>query len=254
MTYHTYGSSPTLLLLHGFAEDSSVWDGQVKFLCDHFRLIVPDLPGTGNSPLIDKENVSLTDYADYIKAIIDKEKAEKFTMIGHSMGGYITLAFAEKYPDKLNAFFLFHSSAFADDAEKIATRRKGIAFIYENGPEAFLKATIPGLFYDTIKSKEYIDDLTKRAGQFSSAALIQYYEAMIARPDRTEVLKKLTIPAGFILGENDKAVPFQQGLKQTHLPQLSFIYILRKSAHMGMKEEREKVNDCLSKFLSVTIS
>jgi len=83
------------------------------------------------------------------------------------MGGYISLAFAEKYKNKLTGLGLFHSSAYADDATKIETRRKGIEFIKTNGPLAFLKTSIPGLFADTEKSKAEINLLIDRAKTFS---------------------------------------------------------------------------------------
>jgi pimeloyl-ACP methyl ester carboxylesterase len=247
--YKTYGSEQPVILIHGFGEDSHVWDKQVNFLKDKYRLIVPDLPGTGASPLLQKENVTMSDYAILIKELLDEEKIEKVTMLGHSMGGYITLAFAEKYPEMLTAFGLLHSGAFADDEEKKATRRKGIKFIQENGAEAFLKTTTPGLFYDAEKSKTDIEATIQKGKSSSAEALVQYYEAMISRPDRTNVLKTFPNPVLFIIGEHDKAIPFAQSMKQCHLPSVAHIHILRNSAHMGMLEETEKLNEILGEFL-----
>lgn len=247
--YKIYGSGQPVLLIHGFGEDSTVWDKQIDFLKDKYKLIVPDLPGTGASPLLQKEDATISDYAELIKQLLDNEKIEKITMIGHSMGGYITLAFAEKYPDILTAFGLVHSGAFADDEEKKATRRKGIKFIRENGAEAFLKTTTPGLFYDPEKSKADIDATIQKGKSSSADALVQYYEAMISRPDRTNVLKSFSGPILFIIGEHDKAIPFAQSMKLCHLPALAHIHILRNSAHMGMLEETEKVNEILGEFL-----
>ena len=107
------------------------------------------------------------------------------------MGGYITLAFAEKYPGLLSSFGLFHSSAFADSEEKIATRRKGIEFIRKNGTRAFVKTSVPNLFCEETKKEkpELINQLLDIANTIPPEALIQYYEAMIERPDRTSVLK-----------------------------------------------------------------
>jgi pimeloyl-ACP methyl ester carboxylesterase len=247
--YKTFGSGQPVLLIHGFGEDSTVWDKQIDFLKDKHKLIVPDLPGTGASPLLQKENATIDDYADLIKQLLTKENIEKIIMIGHSMGGYITLAFAEKYPEMLSAFGLVHSGAFADDEEKKATRRKGIKFIQENGAEAFLKTSTPGLFYDSEKSKADIEATIQKGKSSSADALVQYYEAMISRPDRTGVLKAFQGPVLFIIGEHDKAIPFTQSMKQCHLPALAHIQILRSSAHMGMAEETEKVNEILGEFL-----
>ncbi len=238
--YRVMGSGNSVVLLHGFGEDSSIWNEMAEFLSANYQLILPNIPGSGNAAMLSGENISMDDYADAVQAILQKESIKKCTLIGHSMGGYIALAFAEKYPQLLHAFGLFHSSAYADDDAKKETRKKAIEFIQANGVDAFLKTSTPGLFMDASASKTDIDDLLQKGKLFTSEALIQYYEAMVARPDRTQVLKNFKGPILFLLGAHDKAVPFEQGLEQSHLPAQSHIYILRNSAHMGMMEEQEK--------------
>jgi pimeloyl-ACP methyl ester carboxylesterase len=172
-------------------------------------------------------------------------------MIGHSMGGYVALAFAEKYPERLNAFGLFHSSAFADTEEKKLARKKSIEFIQANGAHAFLKTATPGLFAETY-TKEHsteIEKLVEYLQYFTKEALVQYYEAMIVRPDRTAVLSSFPKPILFIIGEHDKAVPMQSGLQQSYLPQESHVHILQHSGHMGMWEETAKANGILKAFI-----
>ncbi|HMK03566.1 MAG TPA: alpha/beta hydrolase [Ferruginibacter sp.] len=257
--YRTIGKGRPVILIHGFGEDGHIWDKQVEFLQERFQLIIPDLPGTGSSEMI--EDMSIEGMAESIKSVIDFElqkflrqpaEAEGITLIGHSMGGYITLAFAEKYPDLLSSFGLVHSSAFADNGEKKAIRLKAIDFIKENGAYGFLKTAIPGLFaaYWSKDHQQEIDALVEQSKGFSNEAIIQYYRAMIARPDRTAVLKNFPGPVLLIIGEHDKAVPFDQSMQQTYLPGNPYIHILRKSAHMGMWEEATKVNTALSGFLS----
>ncbi len=247
--YSIIGKGQPVVLLHGFGEDSSIWTHQITFLKNRFKLLVPDLPGSGKSTMFKEEVISMSDYALCIKTILEKEEIEKCTMIGHSMGGYITMAFAEKYPEYLTSFGLFHSSAYADDADKIATRKKAIEFINKNGAAAFLATSIPGLFKDAEKSSNDINNLLENGNNFSPEALIQYYEAMISRPDRTNVLKNSNVPVLFILGEHDKAVPFKAGLEQSTLAKTTYVNILRRSAHMGMLEETEKSNRILGDFL-----
>ena len=172
-------------------------------------------------------------------------------MIGHSMGGYITLAFAEKYPGSLKAFGLFHSSAFADNEEKKDTRRKAIEFIKTKGAHTFLKSTTPTLFAKAF-TEEYAEKITaliEEGKNFTNAALIQYYDAMINRPDRTAILQNFNNPILFIIGEHDQAIPLQSSLQQCYLPSRSNVNILTRSAHMGMWEEKEKANEILFNFL-----
>ncbi|HQY10828.1 MAG TPA: alpha/beta hydrolase, partial [Ferruginibacter sp.] len=250
--YRITGKGKPVVLIHGFGEDGNIWDKQVDFLQNQFQLIVPDLPGSGKSGVISSQSaVGMEEYAEIIKAILVEEKIEKSTMLGHSLGGYITLAFAEKYPDMLSSFGLVHSTAFADSEEKKAARLKSIEFIKKYGAYDFLRTTIPGLF-----SKQWsqdhlpeIETLVEKGKNFSSEALIQYYQAMINRPDRTAVLKNFSKPILFIIGEQDNAVPFAQSMQQCYLPVQSHIHILRNSAHMGMLEETAATNNFLLGFL-----
>ena len=250
ISYSVYGNGKPVMLVHGFAEDSSIFDFQVNFLKENYLVIVPDLPGIGKSGMLKKANVQLTDYADILRAIIDGEKIDKFTLIGHSMGGYIMLAYAEKYAETLNGFGLLHSSAYADDEAKIAIRKKAILFIEQNGTAAFLKTAIPNLFYNPEKSIDDIKNLIEKGNSFPPEVLIQQNNAMIARPDTTSILKTFPLPILFIMGEHDKAVPFAHSLQQSHLPQISYVHILRLTAHMGMLEEPVLVNNFLAEFLN----
>lgn len=257
--YRIAGTGKPVVLLHGFGEDGDIWANQVEFLStvsggkDHYQLIIPDLPGSGKSELI--TDMSIEGMAECIKELLNIEvfKASPVGgglvgVIGHSMGGYIALAFAEKHGALLNSFGLVHSSAYADAEEKKEARRKSIEFIKANGAYEFLKTAIPGLFYQPENNKA-CEDLVKASKNFTAEALIAYYTAMINRPDRTEVLKTFTQPILFIMGQYDKAVPFDQSMQQSHLPNQSHICILRNSAHMGMWEETGKTNEALLKFL-----
>jgi pimeloyl-ACP methyl ester carboxylesterase len=258
--YKVIGSGEPVVLIHGFSEDSEVWKYQIDFLKDKFKLIVPDIPGSGQSA-IGNGQWTTDKFSDCIKAILDEEFSSSSpvgggrvgAIIGHSMGGYVTLAFAEKYPHLLNKFGLFHSTAFADSEEKKQNRRKGIEFIKEHGAFAFLKPSIPNLFASKFHKEhpEEINALIEKGKSFTDEALIQYYEAMIARPDRVSVLKNFNNPILFIIGTEDKAVPLQDSLQQCHLPSISHIHILEEVAHMGMWEEKEKCNRALLDFLTV---
>lgn len=251
--YRITGKGKPVVLIHGFGEDGNIWDKQVDFLKDQFQLIVPDLPGSGKSAVLRSQlAVGMEEYAEIIRAILAEEKVEQCVMFGHSLGGYITLAFAEKYPGMLDSFGLVHSTAFADSEEKKAARLKSIEFIKKYGSYDFLRNTIPGLFNPSGRWERpdgFIEELVEKGKNFSPEALVQYYQAMIRRPDRTAVLKNFSKPILFIIGEHDNAVPFAQSLQQCYLPVQSHIHILRNSAHMGMLEETEATNNFLLGFL-----
>ena len=250
--YQCVGAGPAVVLLHGFGEDASVWDLQKDALAQHFQLLIPNLPGTGPSGLLSEMRMEAL--ADAVYAMLETENIKSCVLIGHSMGGYITLAFAEKYSAVLKGFGLFHSSAYADTDEKVATRKKGIQFIQDNGAHSFLKTATPNLYSPATKeaAPALIEKHINASAGFSGEALIAYYEAMIERPDRTEVLRRATVPILFVLGRWDTAVPFEDSLAQTHLPQLAYIHVLEHSGHMGMVEEPERSTAILNQYLSET--
>ena len=241
----------SVVLVHGFGEDHSVWDQQVKHLEKDCNLIVPDLPGSGKSKLTD---VSMEGMADHLKKILDDQSISSCIMIGHSMGGYVTLAFAEKFPEMLSGFGLFHSSAYADPEEKKDIRRKAIDFIKKNGTREFLKTSVPNLIAkDTRNREELIRKLIDSYDYLSPEALIAYYEAMIARPDRTSVLKEFTKPILMVLGVYDTAVPYEQGKEQVKLLQKPVVHTLQNSAHMGMWEQPAESNSILADYINNVI-
>lgn len=272
--YKIYGKGEPVVLLHGFGEESSIWNRQVEVLQNHCQLIVPDLPGTGSSrwnevngqsSIVNEEQhtgspftidhsrltPSIDSLADSIQHLLLQENIQSCYLLGHSMGGYITLAFAERYPSMLKGFGLIHSTAFADSEEKKKNRQRGIDLMEQYGGFSFLKTTIPNLFGEAFKktNPEAVEQLIEQSADFSTPALQAYYHAMMTRPDRTHVLKSNPLPVLFVLGTEDIAAPLNDVLQQTHLPLISYIHILDGVGHMGMWESTERLNELLIAFI-----
>lgn len=261
IAYRVIGSGNPVLLIHGFGEDSHIWDKQIEFLQDHCQLIVPDLPGTGLSEIVrstdlnkdPEQPISLNDYASVIAAILNEEKIDACTLIGHSMGGYITLAFEEMYPDRLLKFGLVHSSAIADSEEKKGNRLKGIELMEMYGAGPFIKNTISNLFSASFKKEhpEMVSILLDAAPVFNTQACQQYYQAMMHRPDRSVLLKGNPKPILFVIGTEDVAAPLNDLLPQIKLPTFPHVHILEGVGHMGMWEATEQVNQFLLDFIGL---
>lgn len=251
--YTSVGQGPTVVLVHGFGEGAAIWQRQVAHLQARFRLLVPCLPGTDPSDAID--DMSMEGLADCLHALLQAEGTGACALIGHSMGGYITLAFAERYPALLKGFGLFHSTAYADSAEKKGVRQKAIATIEKAGAALFLQSTTPNLYSPATKetAPSLIQEHLQSVRHFSGSALVAYYRAMMNRPDRTDLLKKTELPVLFVIGKHDTAVPMKDGLEQCHLPYFSYIHILNRSGHMGMVEEAEESNRLLTEYLFQTL-
>lgn len=289
ISYRVVGEGPVVVLIHGVPFNGKLWmpllfpskaenNTQAPLsdrssLPGNFKFIIPDLPGSGASEMID--DMSMEGMAEVIKHIIDVESANippvadnssthsvsdfearammvpMAILIGHSMGGYISLAFAEKYPEYLSGLGLFHSTAYPDSEERKTIRKKAIEAIKDKGAYEFLKTMMPNLFSPASRDKiaHSIEQFIEQTNNFSSETLVSYYEAMMQRPDRTSVLKNLKIPMLLIAGKYDNAAPLNDLLKQCHLPEISYFHILSESGHMGMIEEVGKSNDILNDYL-----
>lgn len=132
--YREAGEGRPLVLLHGFGEDGTVWQHQFNAF-PKYRLLVPDLPGSGQSELQDA--MGIDDLAKYIDHWLKAIGIEKAVLIGHSMGGYIALSFAEQFPQKLSGLGLFHSTTYADSEEKKKTGAKASALYSSTAPWLF---------------------------------------------------------------------------------------------------------------------
>jgi pimeloyl-ACP methyl ester carboxylesterase len=253
-SYSVTGTGQPVLLLHGFGEDHRVWDPLLAALPEGFLYLIPDLPGSGASPLPEEwlQEPSIEKLAEFVRHLLETEKINTpVVLIGHSMGGYAALAFAAQYPELVKSLLLFHSTAYADSAEKKELRAKSIRFIQEHGSAAFIAQSTPNLFSDAYKKEnpEKLAETIAIYSNFPEAALVWYTEAMMNRVERLDVLSNALFPVGFVIGMLDKAVPPEQSLKQASLPGISFIQVLENVAHMGMIEDPGQTGPFLEKFL-----
>ena len=233
-----------VVLLHGFGEDSTIWNDYALVLAKEYTVILPEYARLNYLKTID-------DYADFVHDKIVEQGIEKCAVIGHSMGGYIALAFAEKYPQMLSGFGLFHSTSFADSGEKKEARNKIIETIKKSGSAVFVRASTHALYAEEF-AKQHPDIIAKHieyASQFPPEALISGMQAIRDRPDRRAVLKALRVPVMFIIGEKDKSVSPADAKSQIMIPKFFSSSILDNVAHMGMVEEAEHCLAFLERFL-----
>ncbi len=245
--FQVRGQGKPIIFLHGFPMNQTVWDEFVPLLTDTNKVITIDLPGFGKSTALES-SFTIEEVADIILDRLSAEKISGSTIIGHSLGGYVALAMAEKRPDLFSGLGLFHSTAFADTPEKKESRLKVIDFINKNGVLAFTSNFIPPLFAD--QNHLAIAKVREIAIQSSHDAVVGYTNAMRNRPDRTSVLKKLKIPVLFLVGEADAGLPVDTILTQAKHCESQVIQILKKAAHMGMFENPETSAAIIQEFVS----
>ncbi|HVD98199.1 MAG TPA: alpha/beta hydrolase [Cytophagaceae bacterium] len=249
LEYNDSGNGFPLILIHGFCESRELWKYCEKPLASHYRVIIPDLPGFGESRL-EASDISIDYHAEQIKHLLDALRIEQCIMIGHSLGGYVTLAFAEKYENRLKGFGLFHSTAFADSEERKENRNKTIAFIEKYGVATFAQSFVPPLFSlrNRERLKSEIEDLVRIAASSSEAGVIETTIAMRDRPDRTSVLKNANVPVLLVVGKKDGTIPLEKNLEQCHLAKHSIVHFIQDAGHMGMIENKEEAQKILQSF------
>lgn len=251
LSYRKSGSGDAFVLIHGFGEDSKVFDPFIDSLSGSSQIIIPDLPGCGASEEWKQDQLSIEDLADAIHAILQQEKIVSCRIMGHSMGGYISLAFAEKFPNKVRALGLLHSTAYADTPERIQKRLQAIDFLERNGATAFLQLSTPGLFAADFREShpEIINSLITSTKYLSARTLIQFYRAMIDRKNRLPVLENMQVPVMLIAGAKDEIIPVASLQDQAKLTPKAYIHVINTAAHMSMLETPEQLGALFAAFL-----
>jgi pimeloyl-ACP methyl ester carboxylesterase len=224
-----------------------MWEYFTDSLSQDFRVICPDLPGFGDSP-ISGDQISLEEVAVMLEDWMESNQIENPIVIGHSLGGYVSLALLELMGNQIKAIGLFHSTAFPDDADKKEMRNRTMDFLKKNGVEKFVTSFVPPLFPEKRR-----DELAKEiqaaildAKRSSLNGLIAFSVAMRDRKDRLEVLELFSGPKLLIAGTEDGAVKIESSRAQKTA--YSQYIELPGVGHMGMVESRDETLEIVRSF------
>lgn len=239
-----------LVLLHGFCETHAIWEQIQQALASNLYTLAPDLPGFGRSPL-PAGPLSLPLIADTLYHSLREKGIEKCILLGHSMGGYVSLALLEKYPHMLAGIGLMNSTAYADSEEKRRSRNNVIQFVEKHGVEKFIDSFVPQLFHPDKRDQlqPQINELLTIARQTPQETLIAYTRAMQERKDRLQVLQHFRKPILYIVGENDSTVSIEDSKRQLLSLSNYELHILKDSGHMAMYENPEESLDAIRNFV-----
>ncbi|MEN8125305.1 MAG: alpha/beta fold hydrolase [Bacteroidota bacterium] len=245
--YTVQGSGSAVVLLHGFLENVTMWNGIIPHLAKTNKIISIDLLGHGLT-----ENLgyihTMEDQAEMVKFILDHLNLHKYIFIGHSMGGYVALAFAEKYPENIKGLCLMNSTAQPDDADKQLNRDRAIAAV-KKFKDTFVRLAIPNLFSEANKSifTEEIMQITQEALKNSKQGIIAAMEGMKIRKDRTFILKTNDFPKFMIISKQDPALEYQTLIDQTKNTAVSTHEF--PDGHMSHVENKEALKDVIQDFI-----
>jgi pimeloyl-ACP methyl ester carboxylesterase len=253
LSYYQKGEKKpsAIVMLHGFCEDKSIWKDLQDRLSENYNTISIDLPGFGNN----KENQTWSTIADFAKEVhrlVNSLQISQCVMVGHSLGGYVTLAFAELFPALMKGIVMFHSTALADSPQKTENRNKAIEFVTNNGTKDFVKNLIPTLFNQQNKHvyKQHIEDLIYKASSIEPQSIINAIKAMRDRTAKIDLLKHMACPVLYIVGKEDGAIPFEDSLLQSTLAKQAFACYLSNCGHMGMIEQSQVTSNAVEYFSS----
>lgn len=256
LQWYDKGTGPCLLLLHGFTESHRCWLASADELAKQYRVLVPDLPGSGGSSLLADASADLAATATLLFKWLSSMHIERCVVVGHSMGGYVALEMLASAPERLIGVGLFHSHPLGDDEAKKLNRDRTIELIEKRGSKDFLHGFIPQLFAPAHRDSlaETIALLEKQAAEQSVEAYVAQTRAMRDRKQQLEILKQSSLPKLVVLGAEDPILTQEVGLSFAAQLDRCQLELLPEAGHMGMYECPEKTAEILAKFCNFAIS
>ena len=250
LRYSDQGKGNPVVLIHGYLESLEIWDGFAEKLARNYRVISVDLPGHGESGMYSSMN-TMAVMADSVKAVLDHLSIGRAVIIGHSMGGYAALAFADIFPELTIGTCLFHSHALPDTDEKKLNRDREALLLKEGKKSQLIDLNIPNAFASDNHEvfREQIEWAKDIASGTPDKGISSALAGMKARPDRRDVIKNSLVQVMIIAGGKDCYIPFNVYEEHFSLAPKTDVLILENSGHMGFIEEREKSLDGILKFL-----
>lgn len=247
------GAGPAVLLLHAFPCDSSLWDGQVGAItAAGFRVLVPDLPGFGSSPL-PTDPPELDHVAVALAEALDERGIERFALAGLSLGGYLAMALLRRIPERITALMLVDTKAVTDP-EPARQNRLAVAdrVVSEKSTEFLVEAMLPALLGQTSRSDR--PDVVRQVKAWIRNAAPQtvawYQRAMARRPDSLVDLQHFAGPALVVYGEQDTVLsPYSEQLTMVEALPDAQLAAVAAAGHLSAAEQPEAVAGLMVEFL-----
>jgi pimeloyl-ACP methyl ester carboxylesterase len=242
----------TVVLLHGYLENLNVWDDLAGLLQPHVRVIAPDLPGHGISE-VKGDTHTMEFLADTVHAALLDAGVEKCTLVGHSMGGYVALALAARYPEMIEGLVLFSSTPNPDAPEKKQDREREIAII-EGGKKELLSRTLPAKGFapeNRVRMADEIEDLAELTMLTEDAGIVALLRGMAARADQNEMMRALKAPQLLIFGRHDEYITSDVAAAVIAAQPQAQVVWLEHSGHNGFIEQPREATEAILKFINL---
>jgi len=247
------GKGRAVVLLHGFLENTTMWQNLMTHLSEKYRVICIDLLGHGQTGSLGYVH-TMAEQAQVVKAVLKHLKLRKVILVGHSMGGYVALAFAKLYADNVKGLCLLNATSLADSKTKKQDRNRAIALVKQNH-KSFIKTAIPNLFAasNRITFKSELQGILNQALKTPQQGVIAALEGMKVREDLSYLIEGDTFKTLVFIGEKDTAIqtaPLKKRLEA--LPNVQMV--LLDGGHMGFIENKQEVLTALNRFCRLCFS
>jgi 3-oxoadipate enol-lactonase len=243
LVYDRRGKGTPLVLLHGYPLDHHLWDEVVPLLQDQFDVILPDMRGFGGSSTVDSF-YTMEDIASDIAGLLDFLGIPKAVIVGHSMGGYVALAFARLYPERVTGLGLVSSQVLADTPAKREDRFKTAAEVADKGIATVVEAMTPKFTSDA-----HLQEFARNSmEQQQPAAYIGALKAMGERVDSTPFLSRMDYPVVIVHGDADNLIPIDRAREVKAALPNAYLVEISGAGHMPMMEAPEKTAEALRHF------
>ncbi|WP_333599608.1 alpha/beta fold hydrolase [Flavobacterium sp.] len=247
ISYTDQGKGTAVVLLHGFLENKTMWDAYVGVLANKYRVITIDLLGHGETECLGYVHV-MEDQADMVYALMLYLKIRKIVLVGHSMGGYVALAFAELYPDNVKGIFLLNSTSRADSAERKINRDRAVVCVKQNYT-SFVSMSIANLFSEDNRERlaEDIERVKEQALKTPLQGIVAALEGMKIRKDREVLLHFAPYPIQLVLGKKDGVLIYEDNIDQIEGTKVELTTF--PDGHMSHIENEKELLKVLTDFL-----
>lgn len=249
--YDLEGKGPTVILIHGFCENRTMWEAFAPKLTDDYSVLTIDLPGFGEA--IEQEVLHIRENGDHVIALMDELGIEKALIAGHSMGGYIGLSVLQHHPERLFGLSLFNSHAASDTEEKSQNRLKSIDFIRRNGTEEFFKLFVSDLLSaENDQREDWVNQLLEMVRVTPQSSVINSMYRMMERMDQVQLVQTTEMPLQFMIGTRDKMYATDVILEQCATAQNIDIQLF-PSGHLGIKEMPDEYHRAFRGFIEYAL-
>ena len=240
------GEGTAIVLLHGFLENKKMWKEYIDLFSTKYRVIAIDLLGHGESDALGYVH-SMEENANVVQEVLKYLEIEKAIIVGHSMGGYVGLAFAELFPKNINKLVLLNSTSKADSHEKKINRNRAIKAVKQNYVN-FVSLAIGNLFSENNRTRltEEIEEAKIQALKTPLQGIVASLEGMKIRKDRESLLKENLFPVLLILGKKDPVLNYEESISQIENTTAKLVSF--EDGHMSQIENKEELKTILLDF------